>query len=140
MPVGTARGRGQLEREVLACVGAAGRPVTATEVLAELGAGLAYTTVMTTLSRLAGKGVLRRELAGRAYRYALAGQPEQVPAALTAHRMRKLLEGRPDRAGILTRFVEDLTPEDADVLHDLLAETAIESAPEAPEAPQAPER
>lgn len=122
MPVQGTRGRGELEREVLACVAAAHHPVTASDVRADLGPGLAYTTVMTTLSRLAGKGVLRRELDGRAYRYAVAGQPDQVPAAMTAHRMRKLLEGRSDRAGILTRFVEDLTAEDAEVLRGLLSD------------------
>lgn len=129
MSVGAVRGRGELEREVLGCVAAASAPVTASQVLADLGPGLAYTTVMTTLSRLATKGVLRRELDGRAYRYAVAGQPDQVPAALTAHRMRKLLEGREDRAGILTRFVEDLTPEDADVLRGLLSDGANAGAP-----------
>ncbi|HEX2894462.1 MAG TPA: BlaI/MecI/CopY family transcriptional regulator [Marmoricola sp.] len=122
MPVQGTRGRGELEREVLACVAAAHHPVTASDVLADLGPGLAYTTVMTTLSRLAAKGVLHRELDGRAYRYAVAGQPDQVPAAMTAHRMRKLLEGRADRAGILTRFVEDLNAEDAEVLRGLLSD------------------
>jgi len=44
-----------LEREVLACLAAAGRPLTAAEVLAELGGDLAYTTWMTTLARLHAK-------------------------------------------------------------------------------------
>jgi len=43
------------------------------EVLDELNAGrpqpLAYTTVMTVMSRLAEKGLLRRERAGRGYAY-----------------------------------------------------------------------
>jgi predicted transcriptional regulator len=124
MSVGAVRGRGELEREIIACVAAAGRPVTASDVMAHLESGLAYTTVMTTLSRLSAKGVLRRELDGRAYRYTFAGQPEQAPAALAAHRMRKLLEGREDRAGILTRFVEDLSAEDADVLRGILGEAS----------------
>jgi len=46
------RRKGALEQEVLAALAAAGRPLTAAEVLADLGDGLAYTTVMTTLSRL----------------------------------------------------------------------------------------
>ena len=49
---GRARPRGALEREVLACLAAAGGPLSPGDVLAELGGGLAYTTVMTTLSRL----------------------------------------------------------------------------------------
>lgn len=120
MTIGAVRGRGELEREVLAAVAAAGRPVTANDVMAQLEPGLAYTTVMTTLARLAAKGALQRELDGRAFRYSFAGQPDQAPAALAAHRMRKLLEGRDDRAGILTRFVEDLAPEDAAVLRGIL--------------------
>lgn len=122
MSVGAARGRGELEREVLAAVAASDRPVTANDVLTLLDPGLAYTTVMTTLSRLAAKGALQRELDGRAYRYSFAGRPDQAAAAVAAHRMRKVLEGRDDRAGILTRFVEDLSPEDAAVLRGLLGE------------------
>lgn len=126
MSSSAARGRGELEREVLAAVAAASVPVTANDVLAQLGPGLAYTTVMTTLSRLAGKGALRRELDGRAYRYSFTGEPEQAPEAVAAHAMRKLLDGRDDRAGVLTRFVEDLAPHDAEVLRALLADDLAE--------------
>src|SRR3954465_15215542 len=59
------RRRGALEQEVLACLGAAGRPLTVAEVLAELGGDLAYTTALTALSRLHAKGALTREPAGR---------------------------------------------------------------------------
>jgi predicted transcriptional regulator len=116
------RGRGELEREVLACVAAAGKPLSANDVLAELGGGLAYTTVMTTLARLESKGVLGRELHGRSYLYALVGDPADVEASLAAHRMRRVLESREDRAGVLARFVADLSDEDERVLVDLLAE------------------
>lgn len=48
-------------------------PLTVRDVLEELNAGgsddLAYTTVMTTLSRLADKGLLRRHRVGRGYHY-----------------------------------------------------------------------
>lgn len=117
-----ARGRGELEREVLACVAAAGAPVSANDVLAELGGGLAYTTVMTTLARLESKGVLTRVLSGRAYAYSVAGDPAQVEAALAAHRMRRVLESRGDRAGILARFVADLSEDDERLLRQLLAD------------------
>jgi predicted transcriptional regulator len=117
----SARPRGALEREVLACLAAADRPLTAGEVLADLGGALAYTTVMTTLTRLQAKGVLTRELSGRAYVYAVAGDPTQVEASLTAHRMRRVLDAGSDRAGVLARFVADLSPEDERLLSDLLA-------------------
>ena len=78
---------------------AAGRPMTAADVLAGLGNVLAYTTVMTTLSRLYDKGVLSRVLIGRAYVYELATTVEGVDSSTTARQMRRLLEGRDDRAG-----------------------------------------
>lgn len=116
----SARGRGELEREVLAAVAAAAAPVSANDVLRDLGGELAYTTVMTTLARLESKGVLTRQLDGRAYRYALAGDPTEVDASLAAHRMRKVLESRSDRAGVLARFVADLSDEDEQTLLALL--------------------
>jgi predicted transcriptional regulator len=103
--------------------------VSANDVLAELAPGLAYTTVMTTLARLATKGALQRELDGRAYVYSFAGEPSQAQSALAAHRMRKLLEGREDRASVLTRFVADLTDEDAEVLRALLRSPAAPQDP-----------
>jgi len=115
------RRRGALEREVLACLAAAGRPLTVTEVQAELGNGLAYTTVMTALSRLHAKGALNREPAGRAYAYSPAADPETLGASVTARRMTRLLESGEDRAGVLARFVADLAPEDEQLLADLLA-------------------
>ena len=114
------RPRGALEREVLACLAAAGRPLTAGEVLADLGGGLAYTTVMTTLTRLHGKGALTREPTGRAYAYSLAGSLDAIPASLTAGRMRRLLDSGEDRAGVLARFVADLSPDDERLLTELL--------------------
>ena len=121
MPGQTPRPRGALEREVLASLAAATRPLTAGEVLAELDGALAYTTVMTTLTRLQAKGVLTRRLSGRAYVYAVAGDPDQVEASLAAHRMRRVLDAGGDRAGVLARFVADLSPEDEQLLAGLLA-------------------
>lgn len=115
------RGRGELEREVLAAVAAAGVPVSAHDVLAELGGALAYTTVMTTLARLETKGALTRTLSGRAYLYALAGDVSQADASLAAHRMRRVLESRDDRVGVLARFVADLSEDDEATLRQLLA-------------------
>jgi len=95
--------------------------MSATQVLAELGGELAYTTVMTTLSRLHAKGVLNRQMSGRAYMYAVSGDPGNVEVSLAAHRMRRVLDSRQDRAGALARFVADLSPEDEQILADLLA-------------------
>jgi predicted transcriptional regulator len=120
MPAAGSRRKGALEREVLASLAAAGRPLTAGQVLADLGGGLAYTTVMTTLARLHAKGALTREQSGRAYTYALPGGPAAARASITAHQMRRLLEAGGDRADILARFVADLSAEDERLLADLL--------------------
>src|SRR3954464_12920272 len=99
------RRRGALEQEVLACLGAAGRPLTVAEVQAELGGELAYTTVMTALSRLHAKGALSRQPAGRGYAYAVPADPAAMGASVTARRMSRLLEAGGGRAGGLPRLV-----------------------------------
>src|SRR4051812_19040922 len=114
------RRRGALEQEVLACLAAAGRPLTVADVQAELRDGLAYTTVLTALSRLHAKGALTRAAAGRGYAYALPSDPATVGASVTARRMSRLLDSREDRAGVLARFVADLSPEDERLLTQLL--------------------
>jgi predicted transcriptional regulator len=119
---GRARPRGALEREVLACLAAAGRPLAPADVQAELGGRLAYTTVMTTLSRLHAKGAVTRQPAGRGYVYALQGDAGDAQASMTARRMLRLLEGGSDRASVLSRFIADLSQEDEQLLTGLLAE------------------
>jgi predicted transcriptional regulator len=121
-PEGRARPRGALEQEVLACLAAADGPLTPGGVLAELGGGLAYTTVMTTLARLHAKGAIARHPAGRGYVYALRGGQADAQDSMTARRMLKLLESGRDRAGVLSRFVADLSPEDEQLLGNLIAE------------------
>ena len=76
------RAPGGLEAEGLAALGSVDRSLTSAEVLQELGRGLAYTTVMTTLARLHEKGVIARTRTGRAYAYALLDPP-----TVTARRM-----------------------------------------------------
>lgn len=123
------RPRGALERDVLACLAAAGRPLSAGEVRADLGDQLAYTTVMTTLSRLYAKGAISRQPAGRGYAYELPGGPDAAQASMTAHRMLRLLDAGEDRAGVLSRFVADLRPEDEELLSNLLAEAGGGATP-----------
>src|SRR6266508_4046699 len=64
---------GRLGAEVRAVLWQADRPVSVREVVDRLNTGrasaLAYTTVMTVLSRLAGKGILVREQQGRGFVY-----------------------------------------------------------------------
>jgi predicted transcriptional regulator len=64
---------GPLEAEVMAVLWDAGVPVSVREMVDRLNTGraapLAYTTVMTVLSRLAGKGILMRGQEGRSFVY-----------------------------------------------------------------------
>src|SRR5260370_28270502 len=74
------RAAGELEAAVLAVLQAAGRPLPPGEGRERVGGHLAYTTVVTILSRLHAKGGLQRRQAGRAHVYAPgAGQPGPAP-------------------------------------------------------------
>jgi predicted transcriptional regulator len=108
---------GMLEDEVLAVLWALGRPATPAEVQLQLGGRLAYTTVMSTLTRLHRKDLVTREPTARGgYAYA----PTIDEACHTARAMTELLDRRHDRAGALTRFVSSLLPEDEALLLRLL--------------------
>src|ERR1700734_413078 len=98
------RGAGELAGEVLGILHAAGEPLSPAEVRERLGGDLAYTTVVTILSRLHAKGVLYRERAGRAYRYTpVADEP-----GLAARRVASVLAAESDRDGqALRRMLED---------------------------------
>ncbi|KAB2374817.1 MULTISPECIES: BlaI/MecI/CopY family transcriptional regulator [Actinomadura] len=112
------RPSGELESAVLETIWAAARPLTARDVRAALGDGLARTTVATILGRLHAKGLLRRVRAGRTYAYSAVVED---PAALTAHRMHTELDRSGDeRPGVLARFVSDLNESDERLLRDLL--------------------
>jgi predicted transcriptional regulator len=101
---------------VLGVLHAAGSALTPGEVRERLSAGLAYTTVVTIMSRLHVKGVLTRVKTGRAYAYApVADEP-----GLAARRMRGVLEAEDDREAVLARFVSGLTPADEKLLRRML--------------------
>lgn len=85
------RARGELESDVLAALWAADGPLTAGQVREALRGDLAYTTVLTILSRLHDKEMLVRHREGRGYAY----EPVRDEASHTAQRMRSLLEGAP---------------------------------------------
>ncbi|MER6910570.1 BlaI/MecI/CopY family transcriptional regulator [Streptomyces sp. NPDC000594] len=110
------RGQGELEAEVLAALRAAPGPVDTEWVRARLGGSLAYTTVITILTRLLAKEVVTRERAGRSFVWT----PVADAAGLAALRMRKVLDGESDREAVLARFVTGLPPGDERLLRDLL--------------------
>jgi predicted transcriptional regulator len=120
---GARRASGELEAAVLAVLQAAGSALTPGEVQQRLGerpggGRLAYTTVVTILSRLYAKGVLTRSRPGRAYSYApVADEP-----GLAARRMRSVLEAETDREAVLARFVSGMSPADEQLLRRMLAD------------------
>ncbi|GAA2250794.1 hypothetical protein GCM10010430_37100 [Kitasatospora cystarginea] len=111
------RARGELEAEVLAALHAATPgALTPGEVRERLDGRLAYTTVVTALSRMHSKGLLQRTKRGRAFAYS----PVADDSGLAARQMRKLLDGRSDREAVLTHFVDELSDDDEELLRRLL--------------------
>ncbi len=92
-------------------------PVSVRAVHAALGdRGLAYTTVMTVLTRLAAKGVVRRRRDGRAWLY----EPEAGREAYVAELMLEALELSGDRGSALVHFAQSVTSDEADALRQAL--------------------
>ncbi|MFG3093358.1 BlaI/MecI/CopY family transcriptional regulator [Streptomyces sp. NPDC048202] len=113
------RGQGELEGLVLSALREARTPVSTGWVQEHLGGDLAYTTVITILTRLLAKGAVTRERAGRSFVWT----PVSDQAGLAAHRMRKVLDGESDREAVLSRFVTSLEPDDERLLRHLLGES-----------------
>ena len=119
------RAAGELEAAALAVLQEAGSALSPGEVRERIGGPLAYTTVVTILSRLHAKGVLERHKAGRAYLYApVADQP-----GLAARRMARVLDGEADREAVLARFVSALSDSDEELLRRMLGEHGMGGDP-----------
>jgi len=108
---------GALEADVLAVLWASDDAMTPADVRQVLDSDLAYTTVMTILTRLWEKELVVRETRGRAYAYS----PALSEAELIARRLQATLEGVVDRSGALSHFVGALGPRDERVLRQILA-------------------
>jgi predicted transcriptional regulator len=76
----------------------------------------AYTTVLTVLTRLEKKGLVRHERSGSQHRFAATGSRESYVAAL----MHDALDVGSDRDAALVRFAETVSPTEAAVLRDAL--------------------
>jgi predicted transcriptional regulator len=109
---------GDLEASVMELLWDAQQPLLVRDVvdLMRPQRVLAYTTIMTVLDNLHRKGWLDRVRDGRAWRYS----PVLGRQAYTATLMREALAVSDDRAGVLARFVEEMDPQDAAALADLL--------------------
>jgi predicted transcriptional regulator len=115
------RRAGELSGQVLAVLRRSAVALTPADVQRRLSAGgtgpLAYTTVVTILSRLHEQGLAERFRTGRAYAYLAVAD-----SALAARRMRRVLDDQDDHDAVLANFVNDLSPEDERRLRALLGE------------------
>ncbi|MFE4975883.1 BlaI/MecI/CopY family transcriptional regulator [Kitasatospora sp. NPDC056651] len=118
------RGQGELEAQVLAVLQRAPGPVAAGWVQERLEGDLAYTTVMTILSRLHAKNAVTRTRSGRSYLW----QASSDAAGLAALRMRRMLDGEADRDAVLASFVSALLPHDEELLRALLDAASADPA------------
>jgi predicted transcriptional regulator len=100
---------GDLEAAIMECLWSRSEPASVRDVLGQLRTGkeLAYTTVMTVLDNLHRKGVVTREMAGRAWLYQPAFTREQHTAML----LRDVLGTTGNRQAALLHFVSELDPE-----------------------------
>jgi predicted transcriptional regulator len=91
---------------------------TARQVVERLSPGrpVAYTTVLTVLDRLGRKGLVRRLREGRAHRYV----PVATREAYAAELMLEALGRASDRDAALMRFVDAVSPEEAEALRRAL--------------------
>ncbi|MDT3440420.1 MULTISPECIES: BlaI/MecI/CopY family transcriptional regulator [unclassified Pseudofrankia] len=121
------RSPGSLEAEILNVLHTARRELSPGQVRERLvsGATLSYSAVVTTLTRLHGKGVVTRRRAGRAFLY-LA---ESDAASLVAWRMNRLLDEQADHRPALTHFVAALSPGDEALIRQLLTESLADPVP-----------
>jgi predicted transcriptional regulator len=105
-----------LEAEVLADLWRRNEPATPGEVLEAIDADLAYTTVMTILTRLWRKGLVERHRDGRAYAYS----PKLTEAQFAAQRMQAALAKTQDRKAALVSFTDGLPKRDLQLLRRIL--------------------
>jgi BlaI family transcriptional regulator, penicillinase repressor len=110
------RPMGSLENRVLTCLWEADGPLTPREVLDVLDLDLAYSTVLTILTRLWKKGLTERERRGRVFLY----RPRLDEADYVATAMRRELDRARDQAAVLSRFVGTLPKKDLRLLRELL--------------------
>ncbi|HEU4628422.1 MAG TPA: BlaI/MecI/CopY family transcriptional regulator [Gemmatimonadaceae bacterium] len=84
---------------------------TVSEVRDRLPADLAYTTVLTILRNLEGKGFVRHEEEGKAHRYFPLVARQAAERSAVARLVDRLFHGSPEL--LLTRLVDDqaLSPE-----------------------------
>lgn len=118
---------GELEARIMHTLWRRGSPATVRDLLPDVSAErpLAYTTVMTVMERLWRKGLLRRELHGRAFAYS----PAKTEAEYTAGLMHEVLRSTRDRRAALAHFVQGMRRGDEAELRRLADQAASRRSP-----------
>lgn len=112
------RADGELEQLVLAVLWDGDGPMSPAQVRAELGSGLAYTSIATILTRLLAKGHVRRSARGRSFVYVAAVTRDEWNSA----RMADALGRSEDRSAALAHFVGRLGKKEIAALKKALEE------------------
>lgn len=113
---------GNLERKVMDHLWDTDCPQTVREVHQAICAErkLAYTTVMTVLRRLAGKGVVLQLRDDRAHRYVASHSRDQLVAGLMVDALGQAAD-QSDRHAALVHFVTQVAADEIEVLRRALA-------------------
>lgn len=109
---------GALEADVLGVLWGSEHALTPGQVNERLGGRLAYTTVMTVLSRLWKKGLADRVPEGRAFAYRAVFSESEF----ATQKMTDALEAATDRASVLASFVGSLSKRDVSQLRRMLGQ------------------
>ncbi len=110
---------GPLEREVMEILWSAGE-CSVRDVLRQMERPAAYTTVMTTLVRLHGKGVLKQSKQERAFRYAPLVTAEEMEVRIATDLINRFLSGpRAQRAALGSSLLMAIAELDESLLEEL---------------------
>jgi predicted transcriptional regulator len=109
---------GSLERDVMALVWGRG-DTSVRDACDELGAAVAYTTVMTTMDRLFKKGLLARRKIGRAFVYSAAASRAEIEGAVASELVHSLLQREGEPLPVLSSLVDAVSDRDRALLDEL---------------------
>jgi len=117
---------GQLESAIMDVIWAGDRPYAVREVRERMTyrRPVAYTTVMTVMGILYGKGVLHREKYGRAWRY----WPAEVKEEHDARLMAEALRSGGDHRLTIRRFLDRVSDDELASLQDAVVSTGSRRA------------
>lgn len=120
------KGFGDLEAEIMDTLWSREEPATVRNVLELIRSerDIAYTTVMTVMDNLHGKGWLAREKQNRAWLYRPASTREQYSASL----MEQALAHSTDQVATLVHFVETMSPDEEGALRRALRSAKARAA------------